>query len=115
MQQTMKRTSLALLIGGALCGGLINSVQAADVPAGVQLARQQNIVINNGSEVASLDPHKVEGVPESNVILNLLEGLVSTDATGIWCRRWPSAGKIRITATGPSICAPTRCGATVRR
>ncbi|CAI0726913.1 ABC transporter substrate-binding protein [Serratia ficaria] len=82
MQQTMKRTSLALLIGGALCGGLINSVQAADVPAGVQLARQQNIVINNGSEVASLDPHKVEGVPESNVILNLLEGLVSTDANG---------------------------------
>ena len=39
-------------------------------------------MINNGSEVASLDPHKVEGVPESNIILNLLEGLVSTDANG---------------------------------
>lgn len=42
----------------------------------------QSIVINNGSEVASLDPHKVEGVPESNIILNLLEGLVYTDVDG---------------------------------
>nr|WP_230472952.1 ABC transporter substrate-binding protein [Enterobacillus tribolii] len=55
---------------------------AADVPAGVKLAAQQTLVINNGSEVASLDPQKVEGVPESNVILNLLEGLVDTDSAG---------------------------------
>ena len=82
MQQTLKRTSLTLLISGALGAGAVNSSLAAEVPAGVQLAQQQNIVINNGSEVASLDPHKVEGVPESNIILNLLEGLVSTDANG---------------------------------
>ena len=82
MQQTLKRTSLTLLISGALSVGAVNSGWAAQVPAGVQLAQQQNIVINNGSEVASLDPHKVEGVPESNIILNLLEGLVSTDANG---------------------------------
>lgn len=43
---------------------------------------KQVITINNGSEVTSLDPHKVEGVPESNVILNLLEGLVYTDVDG---------------------------------
>ena len=43
---------------------------------------QQKITINNGSEVVSLDPHKVEGVPESNIILNLLEGLVYTDING---------------------------------
>ncbi|OAT54994.1 periplasmic substrate-binding component of an ABC superfamily oligopeptide transporter [Providencia heimbachae ATCC 35613] len=42
----------------------------------------QVITINNGSEVVSLDPHKVEGVPESNIILNLLEGLVYTDVDG---------------------------------
>lgn len=42
----------------------------------------QIITINNGSEVVSLDPHKVEGVPESNIILNLLEGLVYTDIDG---------------------------------
>ncbi|MCU6172537.1 ABC transporter substrate-binding protein, partial [Enterobacter bugandensis] len=40
------------------------------------------ITINNGSEVASLDPHKVEGNPETNIIMNLLEGLVSNDANG---------------------------------
>lgn len=51
---------------------------AADVPAGVQLAAKQELVKNNGSEVQSLDPHKVEGVPESNVIRDLLEGLVNT-------------------------------------
>lgn len=43
---------------------------------------KQVITINNGSEVTSLDPHKVEGVPEGNVILNLLEGLVYTDIDG---------------------------------
>lgn len=54
MQQTLKCTSLTLLISGALSVGAINSSLAAEVPAGVQLAQQQNIVINNGSEVASL-------------------------------------------------------------
>lgn len=82
MQQTMKRTPLTMFIAGMLSISAVYSVQAADVPAGVQLAQQQSIVINNGSEVASLDPHKVEGTPESNIILNLLEGLVSTDANG---------------------------------
>lgn len=82
MQQTMKRTPLTMFIAGMLGISAVYSVQAADVPAGVQLAQQQSIVINNGSEVASLDPHKVEGTPESNIILNLLEGLVSTDANG---------------------------------
>ncbi len=55
---------------------------AAAAPAGVALAAHQTIVINNGGEVASLDPHKTEGVPESNIILNLLEGLVTTDNQG---------------------------------
>ena len=53
MQQTLKRTSLTLLISGALSVGAVNSGWAAQVPAGVQLAQQQNIVINNGSEVAN--------------------------------------------------------------
>lgn len=55
---------------------------AATVPDGIELAPNQQIVINNGSEVASLDPHKTEGVPESNIILNLLDGLVNTDNAG---------------------------------
>ncbi len=61
---------------------LIGSATAATVPSGAQLADQQFIVINNGTEPSSLDPHKTEGVPESNIIQNLLEGLVSTDNAG---------------------------------
>lgn len=61
---------------------LTGPVFAASVPAGSELAAQQSVVINNGTEVASLDPHKVEGVPESSIILNLLEGLVSNDNYG---------------------------------
>jgi len=81
MQQILKRTPLSCVIT-LLSMAALHTVQAAEVPAGVELAAQQNIVINNGLEVASLDPHKVEGNPESNIILNLLEGLVSTDANG---------------------------------
>lgn len=82
MPQTTKHQPLAVIITAVL--GMIASqnLQAVEVPAGVQLAPLQRMVINNGSEVASLDPHKVEGTPESNIILNLLEGLVSTDANG---------------------------------
>ena len=78
----MNELSLTRL-GTAVAGILFSfTVCAAEVPAGTSLAAQQNIVINNGTEVSSLDPQKVEGVPESNVILNLLEGLVSTDNNG---------------------------------
>ncbi|MBD2815549.1 oligopeptide ABC transporter substrate-binding protein OppA [Xenorhabdus sp. Flor] len=55
---------------------------AAQVPAGVVLAEKQEVTINNGVEVTSLDPHKIEGVPETNIIRNLLEGLVSTGPNG---------------------------------
>ncbi|CAQ84124.1 MULTISPECIES: ABC transporter substrate-binding protein [Photorhabdus] len=58
------------------------AVFAAEVPEGVELADKQQITVDNGVEVASLDPHKVEGVPETNIILNLLEGLVSTGPEG---------------------------------
>ena len=68
---------LALCLASAVAAG-----QAAQVPTGTPLSETQRIVINNGSEVASLDPQKTEGVPESNVIRNLLEGLVETDNNG---------------------------------
>ncbi|MGM5531484.1 ABC transporter substrate-binding protein [Mixta calida] len=72
------------------CGSLATAIvfaslcnaQAASIPPGTQLAQDQSITINNGTEVASLDPHKTEGVPESNVITNLLEGLITTDSAG---------------------------------
>ncbi|CAH0525272.1 ABC transporter substrate-binding protein [Vibrio hippocampi] len=47
-----------------------------------ELADVQELVRGNGTEVASIDPHKTEGVPESHVIRDLLEGLVNQDADG---------------------------------
>lgn len=80
----MKKKKLALAALPLLCaaGFILSAASAAVPPAGVKLAAVQNLVINNGSEVASLDPHKVEGVPESRIILNLLEGLVTFDGQG---------------------------------
>lgn len=48
----------------------------------IKYADVQELVRGNGSEVASIDPHKTEGVPESHVIRDLLEGLVNQDADG---------------------------------
>ncbi|GLW37342.1 oligopeptide ABC transporter substrate-binding protein OppA [Pectobacterium actinidiae] len=77
---TKKRVAAAII--AALSSTMAVSAFAATVPAGVQLAEKQELVRNNGAEVASLDPHKIEGVPESNVSRDLLEGLVISDVNG---------------------------------
>ncbi|AFJ46993.1 oligopeptide ABC transporter substrate-binding protein OppA [Shimwellia blattae] len=56
-----------------------SATQAARVVQGVSLAEQQTIVRNNGSEPQSLDPGKIEGVPEANLSRDLFEGLVISD------------------------------------
>ncbi|OEE71573.1 ABC transporter substrate-binding protein [Vibrio genomosp. F6] len=73
----------ALLLGASMAVAATSTTTfAADVPAGTKLAKVQELVRGNGTEVASLDPHKTEGVPESHVIRDLLEGLVNQDANG---------------------------------
>ncbi|WP_336778283.1 oligopeptide ABC transporter substrate-binding protein OppA [Pantoea sp. USHLN256] len=64
---------------GALAG---NAALAATVPAGVELAAKQELVRGNGDEVQSLDPHKIEGVPEDNIARDLYEGLITSDSDG---------------------------------
>ncbi|MCL2656335.1 MAG: ABC transporter substrate-binding protein [Betaproteobacteria bacterium] len=58
------------------------TLQAADVPLGAKLHAKQEIVRGNGAEPATLDPAKMQGVPESNLALDLFEGLMSTDPEG---------------------------------
>ncbi|AIA71134.1 periplasmic oligopeptide-binding protein [Pectobacterium atrosepticum SCRI1043] len=77
---TKKRVAAAII--AALSSTMAVSAFAATVPAGVQLADKQELIRNNGAEVSSLDPHKIEGVPESNVSRDLLEGLVISDVNG---------------------------------
>jgi oligopeptide transport system substrate-binding protein len=58
------------------------SLNAATVPAGTELAAQQELVRNNGSEPASLDPHKVESDVEFGIIRDLFDGLVAVKKDG---------------------------------
>ncbi|MDM2928360.1 ABC transporter substrate-binding protein [Citrobacter sp. Cm046] len=67
----------------AVCLMSINGVAwAANVPTGTPLAEQQELVRNNGSEPASLDPHKVESNVEFNLISDMFDGLVSVNLQG---------------------------------
>ncbi|MEZ8860954.1 ABC transporter substrate-binding protein [Vibrio sp. 10N.247.311.51] len=73
----------ALLLGAGLAVAATSTLSiAAEVPAGTELAKVQELVRGNGTEVATLDPHKSQGVPESHVIRDLLEGLVNQDGEG---------------------------------
>lgn len=72
--------TLSLLTAGILCAS--TATWAANVPAGTQLAEKQELVRNNGSEPASLDPHKVESDVEFNIISDLFDGLVSVSPSG---------------------------------
>ena len=61
---TKKRLIAAGVLSALIAG---NMAMAADVPAGVQLAEKQTLVRNSGAEPQSLDPNKIEGVPEANI------------------------------------------------
>ncbi|MCK6895427.1 ABC transporter substrate-binding protein [Enterobacter bugandensis] len=78
--QTRTRFTLSLLTAGILCAS--TATWAANVPAATALAEKQELVRNNGSEPASLDPHKVESDVEFNIISDLFEGLVSVSPSG---------------------------------
>lgn len=78
MQTTFTRSLLA----SAIALGLSISAFAANVPEGTVLAEKQEIVINNGAEPSSFDPHKSEGVPEAQINYQLFEGLATIDEFG---------------------------------
>lgn len=93
--KTLSHSALALSILLALtaCGGdkpktdtqtapaQESEIKTADTPK-AELAEKQEIVINNGTEPESLDPHKTNGAPEATLIRQMLVGLTSTDADG---------------------------------
>ena len=76
----LNRVTFSFLAAGLL--GVSSWVQAADVPAGTALAEKQELVRNNGSEPASLDPHKVESNVEFNLISDMFDGLVAVRLDG---------------------------------
>ena len=82
MTNITKKSLIAAGVMAALGSMTGNMALAATVPAGVELAAKQELVKGNGAELQSLDPHKIEGVPESNVNRDVLEGLVISDSQG---------------------------------
>lgn len=71
---------MALFAAGIATAG--SGAYAANVPQGAELAQKQELVRNNGSEPASLDPHKVESDVEFNIISDVFEGLVAVKRDG---------------------------------
>ena len=76
----LNRVTFSLLAAGLM--SVSAWVQAAEVPAGTPLAEKQELVRNNGSEPASLDPHKVESNVEFNLINDMFDGLVAVRLDG---------------------------------
>lgn len=113
MTNITKRSLVAAGVLAALMAG--NVALAADVPAGVTLAEKQTLVRNNGSEVQSLDPHKIEGVPESNISRDLFEGLLVNDLDGHPALASLNHGIIKTRKSGPSICVKMRNGLMARQ
>lgn len=75
-------TTLALAMMMVGCGDKsASNSSAANIDPNV-LADKQELVINNSAEPESLDPHKVSGVPEANIIRQMLVGLTTTDPDG---------------------------------
>ena len=82
MTNITKKSLVAIGVFTALSAMSSNIVMAATVPAGTELAPKQELVKGNGAELQSLDPHKIEGVPESNANRDVLEGLIISDVQG---------------------------------
>lgn len=78
MKSLKKQTILATTLSFVLSA----TAFAADVPAGVELHPVQKLVKDNQAEPQSLDPHKIQGVPESNIARDQFEGLTIVDLDG---------------------------------
>ena len=59
-----------------------NSQEGKAPAEGGELHETQTITISNGTEPATLDPHLASGVPESNIIRQMLVGLTMSDSKG---------------------------------
>jgi oligopeptide transport system substrate-binding protein len=71
-----------ILIGVCGMGWFHTILQAAEKAAVQPLATLQQLVINNGDDPQSLDPHKTVGTPEQKIMRDLLEGLFILDRHG---------------------------------
>lgn len=67
---------------GNMGGGAVSADRQIGGASGSELAAEQVLHWGNGAEPQSLDPHKSEGVPGSNIQRNLYEGLIAEAPDG---------------------------------
>ena len=72
----MRKIVLSVLCGLLLAGILFVSCSRQESASGTAM----EMVINNGTNIQSLDPTQITGVPEHRVYMALFEGLVTYDA-----------------------------------
>jgi len=72
---------LVLALGGCGTPAEQSTVQIGG-PSGTELAEHQVLRKGNGAEPQTLDPHRAEGVPSSNILRDLFEGLTSEAPDG---------------------------------
>jgi len=93
---SFKLKGLAGLIILSLQAGV--AVQAAEVPAGVQLAANQELVRANGYEPATLDPNLAESNVEFYIFNDLFEGLLRVGKNGevipALATKWETKGTV---------------------
>lgn len=93
---SFKLKGLAGLIILSLQAGV--TVQAAEVPAGVQLAAKQELVRANGYEPATLDPNLAESNVEFYIFNDLFEGLLRAGKNGevipALATKWENQGTV---------------------
>lgn len=82
MLKSFKKTSLYISASLLLFSSTALGAWAAKVPAGVELAPEQKITVQNSDEPKSLDPHKSESTVESNLNRQLFESLTISDEEG---------------------------------
>ena len=71
----IKVVSLFLVLIFSAFGGTESKVDSA--------LKEQILYFGNGTEPKDLDPHTVTGVPESHILMALLEGLVMRHPEGL--------------------------------
>lgn len=72
--------TLLAACGRSDTGGATAAQRQIGGATGIELADEQVLHWGNGAEPQSLDPHKSEGIPSSNIQRNLFEGLLTEAA-----------------------------------
>ncbi len=74
------------VVFAASCGAPDETAQPSSAPiggaSGTELAAVQVLHRGNAAEPQTLDPHRAEGVPESNILRDLFEGLIDASPSG---------------------------------